>query len=163
MSLDDLLSEAIRLRSNENFIDAENSFIKLIQDYPDNSLVNYHFAWLYDKMGQESNAVPFYEKAIQLGLPDEELKGALLGLGSTYRTLGKYEEAVKILKAGKEKFNNSIEFEVFLSMVYYNLKKYDQSMELLLRILANTSNNEGIQRYKKAILFYSDKLDKIWN
>jgi hypothetical protein len=42
-------------------------------------------AWNFDLLGEESKSDPFYEKAIHLVLSSNELEGALLGLGSTYR------------------------------------------------------------------------------
>lgn len=35
-------------------------------------------------------------------------------------------------------------------------------MEILLKIVAETSFDEGIRKYKRAIEFYSDKLDEVW-
>jgi len=45
----------------------------------------------------------------------------------------------------------------------YNQKEFSQAMSILLKHLAETSNDEGIQDYRKAIIFYSDKLDQIWS
>lgn len=47
-------------------------------------------------------------------------------------------------------------------MVLYNLGRYEQGVELLLKIIAETSDDETIQSYKQAILFYADKLDETW-
>jgi tetratricopeptide (TPR) repeat protein len=55
-------------------------------------------AYFYDAQGEESLAVLYYEKAIQYGLSDEALSGALLGLGSTYRCLRRYDDAVRKLR-----------------------------------------------------------------
>ncbi|MGG4343068.1 hypothetical protein [Paenibacillus lautus] len=40
--------------------------------------------------------------------------------------------------------------------------QYDKAMALLLKEVGETSNDEGIKSYQKAIVFYSDKLDQIW-
>lgn len=47
-------------------------------------------------------------------------------------------------------------------MTLYNLGEYDKAMEILLKILSETSSDESIKNYKKAIMFYSDKLDELW-
>lgn len=47
-------------------------------------------------------------------------------------------------------------------MTLYNLKEYSKAMEILLYTIAQTSIDENIKNYKKAIEFYSDKLDEIW-
>lgn len=53
--------------------------------------------------------------------------------------------------------------QVFLAMTLYNLNDHNKAMELLLKNIKDTSIDENIQSYKKAIEFYSDKLDEIWN
>jgi tetratricopeptide (TPR) repeat protein len=100
---------------------------------------------------------------LELGLLGEERQGALLGLGSTYRTLGMYEESKLVFEEAMKEFPDCREFQVFYSMVQYNLKEYGKAMEILLKQLSETSVDEGIQSYKKAILFYSDKLDQLWD
>lgn len=47
-------------------------------------------------------------------------------------------------------------------MTLYNLKEHQEAMEILLQCLLKTSVDEDIQSYKKAIEFYSDKLDETW-
>ena len=41
-------------------------------------------------------------------------------------------------------------------------KEMDWAIELLLKCLADTTTNQEVLSYKKAIHFYSDKLDTIW-
>jgi len=55
---------------------------RLVTKYPDNALVNYHCAWSFDVLGLEADAVPYYEKAIQIGLNETNAMGAFIGLGS---------------------------------------------------------------------------------
>jgi tetratricopeptide (TPR) repeat protein len=124
--------------------------------------VNYHCAWIHDLLGLEREAIPFYEKAVQTGLSRNDLKSALLGMGSTYRCIGEYQKSVETFQHALTLFPDSYEFKVFLGMAYYNLHEYSKAMELLLNSLANTSSDEGILRYQRAIRFYSDKLDQTW-
>lgn len=52
--------------------------------------------------------------------------------------------------------------QAFYSMTLFNTGQHDKAMELLLKSLVETSSDKNIQSYKKAILFYSDKLEKTW-
>jgi tetratricopeptide (TPR) repeat protein len=160
--MQDKLNQAIAYRNEEKFDEAEKLFLELVAQYPDSAEVEYHFAWLCDKRGLETAAVPHYERAIALGLTGEDLRGALLGLGSTYRTIGQYPQAVATLQRGMETFPDSKEFPTFLAMALYNTGEYKQAVSLLLKTLVETSDNEGIQRFSRAILFYADELDTIW-
>ncbi|MCU6340373.1 tetratricopeptide repeat protein, partial [Enterobacter quasiroggenkampii] len=89
--------------------------------------------------------------------------GALLGLGSTYRTLGQYENAKEILAQGVSEFPNHRELKVFYAMVLYNVGEHAKAMNLLLTELVDTTNDAGIASFEKAIRFYADKLDQIWD
>jgi tetratricopeptide (TPR) repeat protein len=157
------LSEAIQHRERKEFEQAAQILSELLNETPDDPQVNYQMAWLCDTQGKESEAVPFYERAISNGLDGEELQGALLGLGSTYRCLGRYEQAVETLRNGMTTFPDAGEFPVFLAMALYNTGQYAEAMSLLLRSLAETSEDKGISDFKNAILFYHDKLDQVWD
>ncbi|TMU88281.1 tetratricopeptide repeat protein [Bacillus sp. BHET2] len=107
-------------------------------------------------------AVPYYEKAIHLGLDDHGLQGAYIGLGSTYRSLGKYEESLRVFRVGIERFPDNKAMTVFYSMTLYNLNEHSKAMELLLTCIGDVSEDATLEPYKKAIAFYSKQLDTVW-
>lgn len=156
------LEKAINLRSEKKFNEAERTFIELTTEHPEDGSVFYHYAWLCDNMEREMEALPKYEKALSLGLSKEDLEGCFLGLGSTYRCIGQYNKAIAILERAISEFPNNDEFKVFKAMALYNVQAHEDAMNLLLNVIANTSTNKGILNYKKAILHYSDKLDKVF-
>lgn len=156
------LEKAIDLRENGNYKESNELLMELVQDFPENASINYQCAWSFDLLGKELQAVPFYENSIQLGLSSKELEGALLGLGSTYRTLGEYEKSKNVFLKGIESFPNNRAIQIFYSMTLYNLNEHTKAMELLLNCLINTTTDDEILKYKKAIDFYSDKLDTVW-
>lgn len=136
---------------------------ELVDREPHSPTAHYQCAWCHDSAGLEREAVPYYEKAIELGLaPADDLAGALLGLGSTYRTLGQYEKAAATLEKGMQQFPEDRSFPVFLSMACYNLGRHREAMTLLLQNLAETTSDPAISAYKKAILFYANDLDRTW-
>ncbi|MGE7603554.1 tetratricopeptide repeat protein [Peribacillus sp. NPDC097675] len=156
------LERAIELRKDDKKKESNQILLKLVEDYPDNAFVNYQCAWSFDVLGEESKAVPYYEEAIKQGLSGEDLEGAILGLGSTYRTLGEYENSKSIFLKGLELFPNNRAIQVFYTMTLYNLNENGKAMEILINILLDTTTDSEILSYKKAINFYSDKLDEIW-
>lgn len=159
--MNDILKKAIKLRESGEVKEANLILVELAKESPNNAIINYQCAWSFDVLGMEKEAVPFYEKAIELGLPEKDLKEAYLGLGSTYRTIGHYEKSKELLKEGISKYGiNSL--KVFLAMTLYNLGEHTEAMRILLKIIAETSADESILDFKKAIVFYSDKLDELW-
>ncbi|WP_096154088.1 tetratricopeptide repeat protein [Bacillus sp. FJAT-45066] len=156
------LDKAIDLRKRGNHKESNELLIKLVEEFPDDASINYQCAWSFDLLGEEAKAVPFYENAIKFGLLPADLEGALLGLGSTYRTLGEYEKSKSTFLKGMELFPDNRAMQTFYSMTLYNLKEHSKAMELLLNCLIETTNDSDISSYKKAIEFYSDKLDEVW-
>ncbi|WP_047985676.1 tetratricopeptide repeat protein [Ornithinibacillus californiensis] len=156
------LNQAIILRKDGNLKQSNTIMLELAHSFPNDAEINYQCAWSYDVLGEESKAVPFYEKAIALGLSGEDLEGALLGLGSTYRTLGDYENSKRTFEKGIESFPSNRAFHVFYAMTLYNLKNHDKAMELLLNCLVETTSDKEILNYEKAIRFYANKLDQVW-
>ncbi len=156
------LEKAIELRKEGKLKESNQLLVHLVNKYPNDPIINFQCAWSFDALGLERNAVQYYKKAISIGLPDEELRNAYLGLGSTYRTLGQYKESKEVLEEGLSKFLQDKAMEVFYAMTLYNLKEHSKAMEILLNIIVETSLDQGIKKYKRAIEFYSDKLDEVW-
>jgi tetratricopeptide (TPR) repeat protein len=157
------LREAIYLRQRGEYARAWRILQRLYKANPDDARLNYQCAWVCDLRGQERVAVSFYERAIRGGLAGEDLRGALLGLGSTYRCLGKYRNAAAVLRRGLRTFPEAREFSVFLALVQYNMDQHAAAMESLVCALAETTRDPGLRRYQRALLYYADKLDRKWN
>lgn len=160
--MDKLFQQAVELRNCGKVNEALKIFKELLVDYPNHAEINYQCAWCCDLLGEESSAVPYYEKALAFGLNDVNTKGAMLGLGSTYRTLGKYEQSKNIFEQAIERFPDQMQFKVFYAMTLYNLQEHAKAMDILLKCITNTTCSKEILAYKNAINYYADKLDQIW-
>ncbi|WP_152392659.1 tetratricopeptide repeat protein [Paenibacillus guangzhouensis] len=157
------LDEAIGLRERGEHEAARDILLQLVVDMPMSPEVWYQCAWIHDVMGLEREAAPYYVRALELGIMGEDRQGAFLGLGSTYRTLGMYEESKAVLERAMAEFPAQREYPVFYAMTLYNLQEHSQAMQILLEQLAETSADQGVQTYRKAIAFYADKLDQRWD
>lgn len=160
--MEQMLEKALDLRGKGQLKESNNILIDLVQNFPNNASLNYQCAWSFDVLGEETKAVPYYEKAIELGLPSKELEGALIGLGSTYRTIGEYKKSKETFLKGLKLFPDNHAIKVFYSMTLYNLEEYQQAMEVLLLCLVNTTSDDEIRNCEKAIRFYADKLNETW-
>lgn len=156
------LAKAIELRNEGRHKESNKILLQLVKSFPEDPIVQYQCAWSFDIVGEESKAVSHYEKAIALGLAGYELEGALLGLGSTYRTLGEYDKSKNTFQKAVALFPNNKAIQVFYSMTLYNLKDHRNAMEMLLKCLIETTSDKEIVNYERAITFYSDKLDEVW-
>lgn len=157
------LDAAIKLRNEDRPEEALVLLREILFQHPTDPLANYQAAWTCDYMGREREAAPFYEAAIANGLSGEDLRGAFLGLGSTYRCLGEYEKSLKIFDRGISEFSDDRSLKTFRALTLYNLGKSSESIRELLIQLAETSADENIKSYSKALTYYSDKLDQVWD
>jgi len=153
-------TDAIRaLRRAGRHDEARDLAVELASQAPDDAELQFEAAWVHDFVGQEAEAVPYYLSALSGNLRPELLRRAYLGLGSTYRTIGKFAEAERVLTEGLARFPDANEMKVFLAMVSHNLGRSKQAVEMLLSLLAETSADQNIQSYREAIAFYTHDID----
>jgi tetratricopeptide (TPR) repeat protein len=156
----DRLHQAVTLRTEGRGEEARQILRELLKSAPHDPILLYQMAWTCDSLGAETEAVPYYEQALQLGLQGPERRGALLGLGSTLRCLGRYDQALEVLEEGRLTCPPGHEFVAFAAMVKYNLGHPGEAMGDLLRTLAETSSDEHVRSYGRALRFYADHLDE---
>jgi tetratricopeptide (TPR) repeat protein len=126
--------------------------------YPRVAEIAYQLAWTNDVMGREADALPYYEKAVALGLPPNELSGAMLGLGSTLRRLGQLERSREILESARIQFPQNREFEAFLALTLHDLGRHAEALQLVLTLLVDTSEDIGITAYQRALRYQAELL-----
>lgn len=163
MDLKSTLIAADKLRAKDRHEEARQLLVELASEFPTNPVVQYKTACVYDLLGKEREAIPYYHAAIENDLPRADLRGAYLGLGSTYRTLGQYNESKKILLEGLSHFPEANEMKIFLAMTLYNLGESQDAVSSLLKIIIETTSDEKIMDYERALLFYADNLNEIWD
>ncbi|GCE47435.1 tetratricopeptide repeat protein [Thermosporothrix hazakensis] len=156
------LQHAIELYTAGKLEEAREQLLQLVTANPKHPQTLYYTASVHDSLGLEHEAEPYYRAALDNGLTGSERAEAFLGLGSTYRALGEYQQAVETLQQGVQEFPQQRALQVFLAMALYNVQRHAEAMELVLRIIAETSSNEDIQTYRRAILFYAPQLNQVW-
>ncbi len=150
------------LRREGRHAEARDLIVTLVNADPGNAELQYEAACIHDALGLEMEAVPFYEAALAGELTPEHRRSAYLGLGSTFRALGLYERAETALTEGLARFPGAKELQVFLAMTQHNLGRSQQAVEALLLLLAETSADDGIRRYARAIRFYAQDVHRSW-
>ncbi|ENQ3080128.1 tetratricopeptide repeat protein [Bacillus cereus] len=156
--MENLLKKAIQLRNEKKFAQSREILLSLT-NFTQNPEILYQCAYTHDAMGMETEAVPYYEKAIELGLEGESLRDAYIGLGSTYRCIGEYEKGIATLETGMKCYPDDDAMKVFLSIAKYNVQSHEEAMKLLLDVVVKT---ESVKKYEKAITFYKEHLNEIF-
>jgi tetratricopeptide (TPR) repeat protein len=158
---DQALAQAVRLREGGQLTEARARLLALGVDWPDDAEIAYQTAWAHDRLGLEAEAAPFYVHALKSGLAPEHRIGAYVGLGSTYRVLGRYEDARSTLQRGLAEFPGNAAMRTFLAMTLYNLGEAHDAVGLALTVLAETNSDPDVQRYRPAIEYYAGDLNAI--
>ncbi len=153
------IERAVELRNDSQFTEALAILLDLYNANPDDARVNYHLAGTYDTQGVEDEAVGYYEHALECGLSGDDRRGALLGLGSTYRNLELYADSVRTLQKGMAEFPDAQEFRVFLALSLFNLGQQREALRLLLDHIGDFSSDPGVQRYRRALHYYAEHPD----
>lgn len=113
-------------------------------------------------MGFEEEAVGHYEAALAGDLSDDELRSAFLGLGSTYRALGRDADSDRIFRQGIERFPDFRPLRVFRALTAYNLGEPREAVADMVRLLLETTSDEEILRYRRSLAAYAEDLDRSW-
>jgi tetratricopeptide (TPR) repeat protein len=159
---DPVVTHAAKLRELGT-AEAAGQLATLSDEYPADAAIAYQTAWAHDALGLEAEAVPFYQRALAMedGLSAGERYGACLGLGSTFRVLGRYQEAISTLRRGLDEFPDDAALRSFLGMALYNVGEYREAVRTLLHVIAERSADENVQRYRRAISHYAENLDEV--
>ncbi|MCW2960727.1 MAG: lactoylglutathione lyase [Thermoleophilia bacterium] len=117
------------------------------------AITEYDIACDHDRHGRENDAVPRYERALTLGLVGEERRGAMLGLGSTLRNVGRVDDSVALLREAVQEFPDYPPLKVFLAL---SLNTQGRTGEALAVALDVAMLDEQVQEFELALTRYRD-------
>jgi|SRR5690625_2563147 len=157
------IEDILKLKKEGKLEEARDGILKLLESKQNDSQLLLQAAFIHDQLGYAPQAITFYKQALELGLEKEERKEALLCLGSSYRAVGLYDEARETLEIGMSEYPNENVFYIFFALTLYNLDDADLAMEIVLTKLLETTSDQSILKYKKALEFYASRLDETFN
>jgi tetratricopeptide (TPR) repeat protein len=160
--VDERLARAVELREAGRLEEALPLLLALREEFPDDARIALQAAWTHDSLGLEEEAAEHYEAAIRGDLSDDELRGLYLGLGSTYRTLGRDADAERVFAEGIERFPDFRPLRVFNAMLDYNLGRPREAVRALIETLLEATDDPTIQRYRQSLTAYAEDLDRSW-
>ena len=160
--MQDIFEQSILLRRSDAY-DEARALLSTLLDKPEYSgKAHLYIAFTFDNEGKEEEAIIHYETALAGELSSSDRFEGLLGLASTLRSLGRYQDALVYFEKLGLDYPNALEYQPFHAMCLYNLGEHKKATSLLLELLIDTTNSEAIKEYHKAIRLYADDLDKKW-
>src|SRR5262245_11873575 len=114
-------------------------------------------AWEHDSAGREQEALVDYRAALEAGIDDADLPGALLGFGSTLRNVGELEESEQELRGAVTRFPDDAALRFFLALTRWERDDKGGAWRELVEALFR-ADAPGMSRYERAIRGYSADL-----
>ena len=132
-------------------------FQEVFEDYHENAAYLFEYASALDFLGKETEAIPLYQRALELGLSGKMKIQAEIQLGSSLSVTGENEKAIFILgRVLKETGDPAV-----LSFLCIALFRYGETMKSLKTALNFIlSGNQGrIPEYERTLSQYLDEMD----
>jgi tetratricopeptide (TPR) repeat protein len=104
-----------------------------------------------DAAGREKQAIPLYRLALARGLANEDSHTALIGLGSSLRTLGRTSAAIATLRNARRLFPRDLVVIMFLALAHYDAGQRDLVIRQLGDALLNESKQPRLAYYRRAL------------
>lgn len=118
----------------------------------------YELGGEHDSAGRSAQAVPHYERALALGLPDELLAGCLLQLGSTLRNLGRLDEALARFDEGLARCPEHVSLRLFRAFALADLGRDREALVDILNLARTRIDAPEVHRYARSLANYTREL-----
>lgn len=115
----------------------------------------YRKACAHDRAGEEAEAIPLYREALRLGLGTRDRAGALLGLGSSLRNVGRHDESVRVLQGAVDEFPDQPALRAFLALSLESAGRPKEALHAALGVVLELTELDG---YAPALEGYRHEL-----
>jgi tetratricopeptide (TPR) repeat protein len=119
--------------------------------HPNVPEIQSQIAWTCEMLGKCEESLAAYDRAMALGLPPNEHAGAIIGSASCLLYLHRFEKAEALLASARVQFPNLREFEAFHALALQSCGRGAEAMQILLVLLAETSEDPGIAAYQRSL------------
>jgi tetratricopeptide (TPR) repeat protein len=126
----------------------------------DDARREYEIGSEHDSAGREAEAIPHYERTLELGLPDELVPGALLQLGSSLRNVGRIDDALAVLGDGVSRFPEHAALRVFRAFALATAGRDREALVDVLHLARTRIDAPDVQRYARSLENYTRDLDR---
>lgn len=132
-------------------------FRALVERHPESGECWYGMGGVLDQEGMEAEAIPCYEKALVLLPVAPWTPNAYLQLASSYRNVGRLDDAKNLLEEGLERFPDLRAQAVFLAFVEYDRGDGKAAVRRLVDLILSVAP-QALDPYARAIAHYRDAL-----
>jgi len=150
-----LADECIRkLNRDGRYGDALQVAQALVARFPVNPRAHFVLGGTYDFQDRETEALPPYRRAWELGLAGDDVPRFYVQYGSTLRNVGQFEEAVRVLQEGRTRFPRNAAIRAFLALALGSAGRPDEALATALSIVIEDSAPVNLHGYERALREY---------
>jgi thioredoxin-like negative regulator of GroEL len=129
---------------------------QLVAELPADSAVGlFERASSLDSTGHSDLAVPLYRRALQLGLPGQRRRRAVIQMASSLRNIGQAAESVALLTAERELESDDLDDAVSATLA---LALVDTGREREAVSVALTALSRHMTRYRRSMANYAKQI-----
>lgn len=132
---------------------------ELVAALPGDARALYEHAGTFDSAGQEEQAVPLYEAALTAGLEEPLRHRCQIQLASSLRNLGRAAEGLTLLDEVVDAHPESLGARSFRALMLHDLGRSEEAVADLLSMIARTSVDADVERYRRALTAYAAALN----
>jgi tetratricopeptide (TPR) repeat protein len=123
------------------------------------ALAEYELGGEHDSAGRPAEAVPHYERALELGLPEELVPRCLLQLASTLRNLDRRDESLAIYDEAIASFPDDAALPIFRAFLLADLGREREALVSVIDLARTRIDAPEIQRYARSLNGYNRDLE----
>jgi len=150
------IKQGLALKTEGNEQNAIDYFVALANRFPDHAEVQYETGGAFDSAGYPEEAVSYYYKALTIGLSDDLLLRANVQLGSSLRNLGRFEEAVELLRATHTRFPDHRALTAFYALALFSNGKHAEALAEMIELTLRVP--DFYERYTRSLGNYASDL-----
>jgi Tetratrico peptide repeat len=119
---------------------------------PDNAVGLFERAGSFDSTGHSDLAVPLYRRALELGLPGQRRRQAVIQMASSLRNLGHASQSVALLTAERERESDELDDAVSAVLALALVDVGREREAVSVAVLALTGH---MTRYRRSMSNYA--------
>lgn len=140
------------------FVEALQAAQDLVTHFPDNPRAHFVLAGTFDFQDREADAVTPYQRAWELGLTGDDVPRFYVQYGSTLRNVGQFDESVRVLREGRERFPDNAAIRAFLALALFSAGRDAEALATALTVLTENAEAVDLKGYERALREYTAEL-----
>lgn len=121
--------------------------------------IEYERGGEHDSAGRADAAMPYYERALALGLPDELVPRALLQLGSSLRNVGRLDDALALFDDAVARYPDQASLRLFRAFALADAGREREALVDLLHLARTRIDAADVDRYRRSLESYTRDLE----